>query len=210
MRTAVRTAALAASLALTAGAVQAQTLTFEELPTGPAGGQVLPVTSGYGGLTWSNMYVLDGSTYLYPTSGFRTGLVSGTNVAFNGSGFPAAVSSGAAFVLNSGYFTAGFRNDLLLSIVGSLGGAQVFAQSYTLSISGPSLINFGGVQVDRVDFSTSGGVDAVGGVRDARHFALDNLTINASTVPEPGTWALLATGLLAVGGIAARRKRTTV
>jgi hypothetical protein len=32
----------------------------------------------------------------------------------------------------------------------------------------------------------------------------------ATTVPEPGTWALLGTGLLAVGGVAARRKRPTV
>jgi hypothetical protein len=29
-----------------------------------------------------------------------------------------------------------------------------------------------------------------------------------ATVPEPGTWALLGTGLLAVGGIAPRRRRT--
>lgn len=36
------------------------------------------------------------------------------------------------------------------------------------------------------------------------------LNVATSTVPEPGTWALLGTGLLAVGGIAARRKRTTV
>jgi hypothetical protein len=28
--------------------------------------------------------------------------------------------------------------------------------------------------------------------------------------PEPGTWVLLGTGLLALGGVAARRKRTTV
>jgi hypothetical protein len=32
-------------------------------------------------------------------------------------------------------------------------------------------------------------------------------TGGTSVVPEPGTWALLGTGLLVVGGIAARRRR---
>ena len=43
-------------------------------------------------------------------------------------------------------------------------------------------------------------------------FAIDNLTFAtaAATVPEPGTWAMLGTGLLAVAGMAARRKRRTV
>jgi hypothetical protein len=34
-----------------------------------------------------------------------------------------------------------------------------------------------------------------------------NLVPAQSTVPEPGTWVMLATGLLAVGGVAARRSR---
>ena len=34
-------------------------------------------------------------------------------------------------------------------------------------------------------------------------------TAAVTTAPEPGTWALLGTGLLAVGGVAVRRKRTT-
>jgi PEP-CTERM motif len=38
---------------------------------------------------------------------------------------------------------------------------------------------------------------------------VDNLTLGQTTVPEPGTYALLATGLLAIG-IATRRKRMFV
>jgi hypothetical protein len=43
----------------------------------------------------------------------------------------------------------------------------------------------------------------------ARYQLGDNPLTPVNVVPEPGTVALLATGLLAVGGMAARRKRTT-
>lgn len=36
--------------------------------------------------------------------------------------------------------------------------------------------------------------------------APDELTVRVGLVPEPGTWALLGTGLLAVGGVARRRQ----
>jgi hypothetical protein len=36
-----------------------------------------------------------------------------------------------------------------------------------------------------------------------------DLTAVNTTVPEPGTWALLGTGLLAIGGVSVRRKRAS-
>jgi len=47
-------------------------------------------------------------------------------------------------------------------------------------------------------------------VNDVRDFALTFTAGEMSTVPEPGTWALLATGLFALGGLAVRRKASAI
>jgi hypothetical protein len=42
---------------------------------------------------------------------------------------------------------------------------------------------------------------------DIRVGGTQGIALTATTVPEPGTWALLGTGLLAVAGVAAGRRR---
>ena len=37
--------------------------------------------------------------------------------------------------------------------------------------------------------------------------SVQTVLLQVTAVPEPGTWALLGTGLLALGGVAARRRR---
>jgi hypothetical protein len=60
--------------------------------------------------------------------------------------------------------------------------------------------------------NTNGNVTLQIDLLEGGYAAMDNFTITAADlppVPEPGTWALMATGLLAVAGCAKRRKTQT-
>jgi hypothetical protein len=93
------------------------------------------------------------------------------------------------------------------SFVGSLLGSSVFTQAFT-----PTAVDafqtYLSTSAQNIDQLVITGTPGAG----TTSFNIDNISVTAttSTIPEPGTWALLGTGLLAVGGVAARRKRTAV
>jgi hypothetical protein len=150
--------------------------TFDELatPEDIPGLNYSTIPGGYGGLSWNNFGVLDGS--IRPASeGYHTGLVSPNNVAFNLYGDPASISlSGGLFNLDSAYLALALNLDtpLNVQVQGIVGTTLLYDNTYTVYRSAPTFIDFDYRGADRVVFISS----------PAQQFALDNLTV---TVPEP-------------------------
>mgnify|MGYP000849054865 CR=1 FL=1 len=175
-----------------------------------------PLTSGtkiagYGGLTWTNMGALDPSSSAdYTGTGFASGVISKKNIAFNFAGNPASIGATGGFLLNSGWFTAAYYNNLTLDFIGT-SGANKLTKTVTLGLQ-PLLVEFDWT-IDLLELRTScdtGATCVPGGDQQPLgfHFALDNLRIGESknTVPEPGMLALLGGGLLGMTLVRRRRK----
>src|SRR5450759_2874870 len=90
-------------------------ITFDDL----SGSLAVPV--GYNGLTWNNFYCLDGVNYSGAGSGYNAGVVSPSNVAYNGYGNPASISSAGSFNLLSAYLTAAWTSNLHVEVMGYAG-----------------------------------------------------------------------------------------
>jgi hypothetical protein len=175
------------SLLLMGRPAKADVATYEGLSSGA------PIPNGYAGLNWNNFSALD--TTGFEPSGYVNGVVSGTSVAYNGYGDPAAFSD-SAFTLNSAYFTAAWNDGLNILVQGYLNSTLVNSVDFTVNTSGPTLETFNWL-VDDVVFSSSGGTPhGYGG--GGEHFAMDDLTFNAA-VPEPSAIILLAIMLGMVG-----------
>jgi hypothetical protein len=104
---------------------------FDDLgdATGTSGIQV-PNGYGNGNFTWDGFYVVDGVNETDNPSGFQAGVISPNNVAFNGNGAAATLSSSQAFTLSSAYLTAARDDDLNLEVQGYSSGALIYDNTY--------------------------------------------------------------------------------
>jgi len=150
--------------------------TPEQLPTSHYG----PITNGYGGLSWNNFGVLDGS--LRPANeGYHAGMVSPNNVAFNFYGEPASISvPSGTFDLESAYLTFALNLDdpLTVRVQGLFGGTVLYDNAWTVYRTAPTLVNFGYAGIDQVKFISS----------PVQQFAMDNLVV---MIPEPRVGMLM-------------------
>ena len=190
-------------LAIAAMPAFATTITFDDL-----GSAMAPIPNGYNGLNWDNFWTLDivyERQYTGP-SGYDAAVISPNNVAFNGFGNPALVSD-TLVDLNSAYLTAAWNDNLSVTVIGSFLGNTLYDNTYLLSATTPTLINFNYLGVDSVQFISSGGTHHNGyDGGNGTNFAMDNLVINqTTTVPDTGSTAMLL-GLSICGFGFLRRK----
>ena len=184
----------AAILVLAVGSAQADVgvWTFDELPL--AYGSNNPIPSGYGGLSWSNMYYLRPAEYS-PISGYMAGMVSSPHVAFNAYANPALVSDSGPFDFGGCYLTGAWRDGLNIKVDGYLGANLLYTQTVVVNSTAPTWCAFNYSGIDRLNFSSFGGVENPNYGGSGAHFAMDNFTI----VPVPGAVLLGLLGLSAAG-----------
>jgi hypothetical protein len=91
--------------------------------------------------------------------------------------------------------------------------SMIYDNTYTLSLTAPTLIQFNYFGVDDLVFLGSGGMDNPGLVGPAgttfggHGFVMDNLTVEF--IPEPGAGSLMLCGMLWAGWAARRRRAGT-
>lgn len=177
----------------------ATTLTFDDLSIGQ-------ISGSYGGFNWINMYVKN-----QPVNA-----VSGTQVAYDKWGLPAAVTRNELFTFDSAYLSAFNNENLEVKVLGFnvnlssdlstliSSATPIYSTTITLNSDVPTLYNFNYKDINVLAFVTL----------DANHnpvispgnnrFAMDNFTFNSAPTPEPSTMLL---GLLGLGGLLNTRKR---
>ena len=180
--------------------VQAVTLDFEGL------GSNVYIPNGYGALNWTNFGVLDPVLDGAVPSGYVNGIISGTHVALNAYADPASVlQTTSPIVLHSAYLTGAWNDGLNVRADGYLGGILTYTKTVTVSAFHPTLVSYEFGNVDRVQWTSWGGVDAGFPNGSGTHFAMDDLSYDA--VPEPSSLLALGTGLMGFASLIGGKRR---
>lgn len=186
-----------------ASPAQATVVTFDDVSSG---GKLASLSkyNPYDGLTWTNSWYL-GDTAV---NGYGNAAHSGTQFVSNGFGVNnLGVSSDKAFNLNGAWFATPATNGskaTWINISAYDATNQLIGSTGNIAINGTySWVQASFANVSRLTVT-----------RDKGWFVMDDLSISAigpvagpaNPVPEPGTTALLAAGLLMTGVAAVRRK----
>lgn len=162
---------------------EAVVLTFDDIETTYGFGAI---EDGYGDLNWDNFGYVNKA--FHPSSGYENGSVSGEYTAFNWYAQPAEVT-GELFDFDGAFLSAAWNNGLSILVEGFVGKVLKYSQEVVVNPDKPNWFAFNYTEVDRLRFTSSGGVDAnpndniVG-----RNFVMDNFTYHQSnSKPTPAT-----------------------
>src|SRR5260370_32473523 len=144
--------------------ITTKTLTFDDVSPY----EYVIISNGYGGLQWTNFFIQNGSR----SPGFDRGAVSQPNVALDGFGDPASISSDALFSLKSAYLTAVYVNSQRISVQGFRNGSLIYNNTYDVNDNAPTLFHFNYRGGDRVTFGITQYPTGI--------FAMDNLVISSA------------------------------
>jgi hypothetical protein len=216
-RNPIRPIAAAAGLLLALSArAELRTLDFENVYAGAPSCDTCALDSwegfagGYAetGLVfnrWMTLDVVDGQLGGGYPSGYPLALNSGKFIVTNYFGNSAELSSATPFSLVSAYMSAAFKDGLTFNVVGWRGGVQVYSDEVVLNTEERVLVRFSNHDVDfvefRMDFDQGETNPFLAG--SSFNWAMDDLKVNISPVPEPASWGLLAGGL---AWLASRRR----
>ncbi len=181
-------------------------VTFDDLSQTSTGRVSTNIPNGYEGLTWSNMFVVNAvrDAVVNGTNGYYYGMMSASNVAYNGFSNPAEIDSpGTNFSFLSAYFTGAWNSNLNIEVQGYRDTNLVYDETKVVSATNATLFTFNFLDIDRLYFDSYGGQPAFDGV-DETHFVMDNFMFEF--IPEPSTFLLAALGGLSLIAFLKRKR----